>query len=106
MKVFLERGPRAGVARLLGREGTLGFLSARMEMELRGAGGLLLCEGVLVLSSDAWPLTGDLKGVLNGERKGFASVWEAASMRRRLAAGVDILTVIVIVILVAILRQR
>ena len=35
-------------------------------------------------------LTGDLKGVLKGERKGFARTWEAASMRRRLAAWVDI----------------
>jgi hypothetical protein len=41
---------------------------------------------------------------LKGERKGFARVWEAASMRRRLAAGVDILTLIGI--LVAMLRQR
>jgi hypothetical protein len=38
-----------------------------------------------------WGFAGDLKGVLNGERKGFESVCEAVSMRRRLAAGVDIL---------------
>lgn len=37
------------------------------------------------------PLTGDLNGVLNGERKGLESVCDAVSMRRRLAAGVDIL---------------
>jgi hypothetical protein len=39
-------------------------------------------------------LRGDLRGVLKGERKGFESVWEAASIRRRLAAGVDILSVL------------
>lgn len=90
VKVFLVRG-RAGVARL-------GGLSARME-EVRAVG----CE-VVSWDWDVWPLTGDLKGVLKGERKGFARVWEAASMRRRLAAGVDILTLIGI--LVAMLRQR
>lgn len=42
---------------------------------------------------DGGALRGDLKGVLNGERKGLESVCEAASMRRRLAAGVDIFIV-------------
>ena len=38
-------------------------------------------------------LRGDFKGVLKGERKGLERVCEAASIRRRLAAGVDILVV-------------
>ena len=38
-------------------------------------------------------LKGGLKGVLKGERKGLERVWEAVSIRRRLAAGVDILIV-------------
>ena len=42
---------------------------------------------------DDGALRGDLNGVLKGERKGLERVWEAASMRRRLAAGVDILIV-------------
>lgn len=46
-------------------------------------------------SADSDVLTGDLKGVLKGERKGFARVLDAASMRRRLAAGVDILIVLI-----------
>lgn len=37
-------------------------------------------------------MRGDLNGVLKGERNGFCSVF-AASSRRRLAAGVDILEV-------------
>lgn len=41
--------------------------------------------------SDESVLSGDLKGVLNGERNGLESVFDAASIRRRLAAGVDIL---------------
>lgn len=44
--------------------------------------------------SCAWPsLMGDLKGVLKGDRNGFERVWDATSILRRLAAGVDILTV-------------
>jgi len=42
-----------------------------------------------VLSWDAF--TGDLEGVLKGERNGLDRVWDAASILRRLAAGVDIL---------------
>ena len=38
---------------------------------------------------DCGALIGDLKG----ERNGLESVWEAVSMRRRLAAGVGILMV-------------
>lgn len=81
-KAFLVRGPRAGVA----RKGMLGFLSARMEV-LRGALVLLVSLDWVEGSWDAGVfLMGDLKGDLKGERNGFASVWEAASMRRRLAA--------------------
>lgn len=49
--------------------------------------------------SDGWVLSGDLKGVLNGERNGLESVVDAASMRRRLAAGVDIVIVYVSAVL-------
>jgi hypothetical protein len=41
---------------------------------------------------EEWALSGDLNGFLNGERNGLESVLDAASIRRRLAAGVDILT--------------
>jgi hypothetical protein len=44
-----------------------------------------------VLSLDGGALTGDLKGVLKGERKGFERVVDAASILRFLAAGVLIL---------------
>jgi hypothetical protein len=43
-----------------------------------------------VLVSAAEALLGDFKGVLNGDRKGFERVWDAVSILRRLAAGVDI----------------
>lgn len=49
--------------------------------------------GMPLVDVDGGALRGDLNGVLKGERKGLESVWEAASMRRRLAAGVDILIV-------------
>jgi hypothetical protein len=53
--------------------------------------GTLLLVAVKVLSCDAEVFSGDFKGVLKGERKGLESVWEAVSILRRLAAGVDIL---------------
>ena len=45
-----------------------------------------------VLSREDGPLRGDLKG----ERNGFESVFAAASILRRLAAGVDILVISVL----------
>ena len=47
----------------------------------------------MLVDVDGEALRGNLKGVLKGERKGLERVWEALSMRRRLAAGVDILIV-------------
>jgi hypothetical protein len=41
--------------------------------------------------SESEALTGDLKGVLKGERNGFESVFEASFIRRRFAAGVDMM---------------
>jgi hypothetical protein len=59
---------------------------------------------VEMLSSDAEFFTGDLNGVLNGERKGLERVWDAASILRLLAAGVDIL-VILLVLLMSVMYQ-
>lgn len=77
--VFLARLVRLGVVVERDR---LGVFSARIGVSRRGVEieGLVVSEGCL---------RGDLKGVLNGERKGLESV-EAASIRRRFAAGVDI----------------
>lgn len=57
-----------------------------------------------MLSSDAEFFTGDLKGVLKGERKGLERVWDAALILRLLAAGVDIL-VILLVLLMSVMYQ-
>ena len=59
-------------------------------------GWLVLGLGFGLLEVDGAVLRGDLKGVLNGERKGLESVWEAVSRRRRFAPGVDILVVLVL----------
>jgi len=52
-----------------------------------------------MLSSDAEFFTGDLKGVLKGERKGLERVWDAASILRLLAAGVDILVILLVLLM-------
>jgi hypothetical protein len=40
-----------------------------------------------------------LKGVLKGERKGLERVWDAASILRLLAAGVDILVILLVLLM-------
>ena len=52
-----------------------------------------------MLSSDAEFFTGDLKGVLKGERKGLERVWDATSILRLLAAGVDILVILLVLLM-------
>lgn len=52
--------------------------------------GVLLCVCVLAEAPFSSCGAGFFNGDLNGERKGFERVCVAASMRRRLAAGVDI----------------
>lgn len=87
-RVFLVRGMRVGVVDAAERAGSL---PDRMLFGFLGRGVEPPCAGGLILSR---AFTGDLKGVLKGERKGFERAWEA-SMRRRLAAGVDILIFVV-----------
>jgi len=74
-----------------GREGVkLGVFSARMEVVVMDdlSGVVVVGVGILLLSGC---LRGDLKGVLKGDRNGLERVVDAASILRRLAAGVDIL---------------
>ena len=87
-KVFLLRVARLGVVVEIVRR--LGVFSESVGVEVvRGVEGL-------VFSFDGGALRGGLKGVLKGERKGLESVIDAASIRRRLAAGVDILILLVL----------
>lgn len=82
-KVFFPRDARFGVGP--DSDSRLGVFSESMGIDVRSGvevDGCVLSEG--------WALTGDLNGVLNGERKGLESVLDAASMRRRFAAGVVI----------------
>ena len=76
----------------MGRLGVFAVRTGRVE-EVEVFRGVETLGWVLEADVDGGVLRGDLKGVLKGERKGFESVWDAASMRRRLAAGVDILIV-------------
>lgn len=89
-KVFLLRVAGLGVVveivRRLGVFSESAGVEVVREVEVEG----------LVFSFDGGALRGDLKGVLKGERKGLESVVDAASIRRRLAAGVDILILLVL----------
>jgi len=88
--VFLARGGRLGVADGsdgAGKLGVLEVLESRIFVVF-GARGVLLGGAADTLSWDSVAFTGDF---LNGERNGFASVWDALSILRRLAAGVYIL---------------
>jgi hypothetical protein len=83
-KVFFPRVAGLGVGP--DSDGRLGVFSERTGIDVRSrveVDGCVLSEGCV--------LAGDLNGVLNGERKGLESVLDAASIRRRFAAGVDIL---------------
>lgn len=83
----------SGVAEEADGAGRLGVFEKleRREFAFLGARGALVLAVVEVSSWDADVFMGDLKGVLKGERKGLESVWEAASILLRLAAGVDIM---------------
>jgi hypothetical protein len=87
-KVFFCRGVDVGAEEVVGA-GRLGVFvaSESIEIGVLAVEALLLCEGVAVLSFEGMGFNGDL----NGERKGLESVCDAASILRRLAAGVDIL---------------
>lgn len=107
VNVFLVRDPRLGFADGGGGLEVLVELESR-ELTLLRARGVLLKDAsgakaetgageLLAVSCAAPSFTGDLKGVLKGERKGLERVWEATSILRRLAAGVDILKLLVAV---------
>lgn len=80
---FFARGVRMGVAFGASFEGSGSFGDDWRAFEVFGAAAAVVASA------------GVLRGVLNGERNGFERVCEA-SMRRRLAAGVDILAMLVL----------
>ncbi len=82
-----------GVANEVDRAGNLVVFAGfeRRELLFFAARGALVSAVLVVLTWGAVAFTGDLKGVLKGDRKGLESVCDAASILRRFAAGVDIL---------------
>lgn len=84
--VFFGRGARF-VVNGAGRRGVFAELESREFVVLDARG----TDVATLLSSDGVALLGDFKGVLNGERNGLERVWEAVSILRRFAAGVDML---------------
>lgn len=86
-RVFLCR-PKVGCGVTAGETRILGVHSERTKEDVSSVAGVI----GRVLSREDGLLRGDLKG----ERNGFESVLAAASILRRLAAGVDILVMSVL----------